>query len=111
MTESEDSIIPRRRMLNVIFRILEKNPDLSPSVLSRIMNEDMLFTTFHTPYEDRISSIVERVAQRHPIAEDILGQLLRGYTTLVDILEGDFSSRYEEVIELIDFVNRRRILG
>ncbi len=111
VAETEDSIIPRRRMLNAIFRILEKNPNLSPSLLLRIMNEDMLFSPLHTPFEERIPSIVERTAQRYPIAGEILGQLLRGYITLVDVLEGDFSSRYEEVFELIDFVNRRRILG
>ncbi len=109
--EIEDSIIPRRRMLNLIFQILETNPDLTPSMLSRIMNEDMLHSTFHTPYEDRIPSIVERTVQRHPIAGEILGPLLRGYLTLIEVLEGEHCARYEEVFELIDFINRRRILG
>lgn len=109
--ESLDAIIPQRRILNVIFKILETNPQLPPFTLSRIMNEDMLFTTLHTPYKERIPSIVERTAQRYPIAGEILGQLLRGYITLIDALEGDFCSRYEEIFELIDFVNRRRILG
>ena len=80
-------------------------------MLSRILNEDMLFATLHTPYEDRIPSIVERTAQRYPVAGEILGPLLRGYITFVDVLEGEFSSRYEEIFELIEFVNRRRILG
>ena len=111
VTEKDDSIVPRRRTLSVIFKILEKNPDLTPSMLSRIMNEDMLFATFHTPYEERIPSIVKRTAQRYPIADEILGQLLRGYVTLIDVLDGEFGSRYEEIFELIDFVNRRRILG
>jgi hypothetical protein len=97
--------------LNVIFRIIENNPELSPTSLSRILHEDMLFSTLHTPYEDRIPSIVERAAKRYPIAEELLGPLLRGYMTLIDALEGGFSSRYKEVFELIDFVNRRRILG
>jgi hypothetical protein len=111
VTENGDSIVPRRKLLSAIFKILEKNPNLSPSMLSRIMNEDMLFATLHTPYEDRIPSIVERTAERFPIAGEILGQLLRGYTSLIDILNGEFCSRYEEIFELIDFVNRRRILG
>ncbi|MDF1540187.1 MAG: hypothetical protein P1Q69_14935 [Candidatus Thorarchaeota archaeon] len=111
ISETEDSIIPRRRMLKLIFQILEKNPDLTPSMLSRIMNEDMLHTTFHTPFEDRIPSIVERTATRHPIAEDILGPLLRGYITLIEVLEGKAASSYKEVFELVDFINRRKILG
>ncbi|MBE0527119.1 MAG: hypothetical protein IH631_09265, partial [Candidatus Thorarchaeota archaeon] len=109
--QNHDSIVPQRRMVNVIFRILESNPKLSPSILSRIMNEDMLFTVFHTPYEDRIPSIVERTASRHPIAKEILGPLLRGYTTLIEALEDKYSSRYEEIFNLIDFVNRRKLLG
>ncbi|MGQ4912979.1 MAG: hypothetical protein ACP6KW_12490 [Candidatus Thorarchaeota archaeon] len=109
--QTQDSIVPRRRMLHLIFQILETDPEMSPAILLRIMNEDMLYTTFHTPFEDRIPSIVERTAQRHPIAEEILGPLLRGYATLMDLLEGEYCSRYKEVIELVDFVNRRRILG
>ncbi|MBN2230357.1 MAG: hypothetical protein JW779_12280 [Candidatus Thorarchaeota archaeon] len=111
VNERDGSIIPRRRNLNVIFRILESDSNLDPSILSRIINEDMLFATLHTPYEDRIPSIVERTASRYPIAGELLGPLLRGYITLIEALEGDFSSRYKEVFELIDFVNRRRILG
>jgi len=111
VTENENSIVPRRRMLSVIFKILETDPNLSPSMLSRIMNEDMLFAKLHTPYEERISSIVERTAARYPIAGEILGPLLRGYTTLVDVLEGNLSSKYNDIFELIDFVNRRRILA
>jgi len=98
-------------MLNLIFNILEKNPDLSPTMLLRIMNEDMLYTEFHTPFEDRIPSIVERTIPRHPIAKEILGPLLRGYITLIDVLEGEYCSRYKEIFELVDFINRRRILG
>lgn len=109
--EGDGSLIPQRRLLNAVFKILENNPKISPSILSRIMNEDMLFATLHTPYEERIPSIVERTAQRYPIAGEILGQLLRGYTTFIDVLEGDHSSKYEEILELIDFINRRRILG
>jgi len=109
--ESDESIIPRRRLLNLLFQILEKDPNLSPEMLSKIMNEDMLFTTFQTPYEERIPSIVERTITMHPIAKEILGPLLRGYLTLIEVLEGEHGSRYKEVFELIDFVNRRRILG
>ena len=111
VSENDESIIPRRRLLNLLFQIIERDPNLSPDTLSKIMNEDMLFATFHTPYEDRISSIVERTAERHPIANEILGPLLRGYLTLIDVLEGEHCSRYKEVFELIDFINRRRILG
>ncbi|MFW9920960.1 MAG: hypothetical protein ACFFED_15270 [Candidatus Thorarchaeota archaeon] len=111
VTENDESIIPRRRLLNLVFQILEKDPNLSPQMLSKIMNEDMLFTTFHTPYEDRIPSIVERTTERLPIAKDILGPLLRGYLTLIDMLEGEYCSRYKEIFELVDFINRRRVLG
>jgi hypothetical protein len=111
ITETGESIIPNRRILNLIFEILGYNPNLKPSMLARIMNEDMLFAKLTTPFEDRIPSIVERAASRYPIANEILGPLLRGYMTLIEVLEEKATSRYEEVIELVDFINRRRILG
>jgi hypothetical protein len=107
----DDGVVPRRRVLSLIFRILERDSSPSFETLSRIITEDMLFATFHTPFEDRIPSIVERTAQRFPIAEEILGPLLRGYTTLIEILEDKYCSKYKEVFDLIDYVNRRRILG
>ncbi len=106
-----EDVIPRRRLLNLIFHILEQDPNLSPSMLSRIMNEDMLFAKVHTPYEDRIPSIVERTASRYPIAKEILGPILRGYMPIIEALEGKGCSRYKEVFELIDFINRRRVLS
>jgi len=109
--QNHDSIVPQRRMLNVVFHILETNPKLSPSMLDRIINEDMLFTTLQTPYEDMIPKIVERTASRHPIANEILGPLLRGYVSLIDTLEGQYCTRYEEIFSMIDFVNRRNVLG
>ncbi len=109
--ESEDSIVPRSRILNLVFRILELDDEVSSSILEQILNADMLFAKFQTPFEERIPSIVERTARRFPIAKDILGPLLRGYTTLIEVLEDKYCSRYKEVFELVDFVNRRNILG
>jgi hypothetical protein len=106
-----DDVIPRRRLLNLIFHILEQDPELSPSMLSRIMNEDMLFAKVHTPYEDRIPSIVERAATRYPVAKEILGPILRGYMPIIEALEGKGCPKYKEVFELIDFINRRRVLS
>jgi hypothetical protein len=111
ITQNGSGIIPRRKMLNLIFNILEHNPQLPPKMLSRIMNEDMLYTTFRTPYEDRIPHIVEKTASRHPIAKEVLGPLLRGYMTLIDALEDKYCSRYSEIFDMIDFINRRKILG
>jgi hypothetical protein len=104
-------VIPRRRLLNLIFHILEQDPNLSPSMLSRIMNEDMLFAKVHTPYEDRIPSIVERAAVRYPVAKEILGPILRGYMPIIEALEGKACPKYKEVFELVDFINRRRVLS
>ncbi|MHA2423853.1 MAG: hypothetical protein ACXAEF_03640 [Candidatus Thorarchaeota archaeon] len=111
ITETSESFIPNRRILNLIFKILESNPNLKPTMLARLMNEDMLFTKLKTSFEDRIPSIVERTASRYPIANEILGPLLRGYMTLIEVLEEMATSRYEEVIDLVDFINRRKILG
>lgn len=111
LEENESSIIPRRRLMNLVFQILEHDSNLPSEMLIRLMNEDMLFAKFHTPYEDRIPSIVDRAAKRYPIAKVILGSLLRGYTTLIDVLEGEGYANHKEVFELVDFINRRRILG
>ncbi len=111
IVESEADFIPRRRLLNLVFNVIEREPDLSTSMLSRLMNEDMLFTKFQTPFEDRIPSIVERTSTRFPIAKEILGPLLRGYITLIEALETVGYAHIQEVFDMIDFINRRRVLG
>jgi len=107
----EESVVPRRQILSLIFRIIEQKSSPSYEILSRILTEDMLFATLHTPYEDRIPNIVEQTGKKMPIAKEILGPLLRGYTTLIELLENKYCDRYEEIYGLVDFVNRRRLLG
>ncbi len=109
--EGGADLVPRRRLLNLVFHIIEKNPNLSHSVLSRIMNENLLFTKFQTPFEDRIPSIVERTSVRFPIAREVLAPILRGHMTLIEALETVGHSHIQDVLDLIEFINRRRILG
>ena len=75
------------------------------------MNEDMLFATIHTPYEDRIPTIVDRTSSRFPVAKEVLGPILRGFMSIIEALEVQECTRYKEVLELIEYVNRRNILS
>ncbi|NWF97024.1 MAG: hypothetical protein HXY34_12855 [Candidatus Thorarchaeota archaeon] len=105
-----DDTVPRRRVLALVMKIATEDKNPPVTVLSRMLSSDLLFSTLRTPFQDRIPDIVERTAQRIPIAKEVLGPLLRGYATLMDILDGEHWRDYRQVYELVDFVNRRRIL-
>jgi hypothetical protein len=108
--EKNESVIPRKRALSVILKIVEIDPNPASNLITNILTSDMLFTTLQTPFEERIPNIVEHTSKKIPIASEILGPLLRGYTTILDVLE-THPDRYREIFEVIDFINRRRILG
>ncbi len=108
--KEDDDYIPQRRVLSLVIRLLTIKPELQLPIIKRIISSDMLFTSLKTPYQDRISDIVARVSERLPIAKEILGPLLRGYTTLIELLEGQYLTRCDEIFELVDYVNRRRLI-
>ncbi len=107
--DSTDDFVPQRRVLALVLRLLMSRPDISLPIIKRILSSDMLFTSLKTPYQERIADIVARVSERLPIANEILGPILRGYTTLIELLEGQYLERCDEIFELIDYVNRRRL--
>jgi hypothetical protein len=91
--------------------ILRESPSLSNRVIQRLLSDDLLYSKTTTEYPDRISRIIERISSEYPLANEILEPLLRGETTLIELLENGYSNRVEDIFELVDYVNRRGLFG
>ncbi|MHA1638073.1 MAG: hypothetical protein ACTSUO_01160 [Candidatus Thorarchaeota archaeon] len=100
-----------KRILVLAMKMIEINTKIDSPLLCRLIQDDFLFVKITTPFEDRISDIAERVGKRLPLAGKVLGPLLRGYTTIIELLEGEYIGQLKEIFEIIDFVNRRGLLG
>ncbi|MFW9994240.1 MAG: hypothetical protein ACFFD4_19505 [Candidatus Odinarchaeota archaeon] len=78
--------------------------------IRRLLTDNALFTTIKVKYENHIPRIIDRLAREFPIAGDILEKLLKGETTVIELLESKYLDRYREIFDLIDFINRRKLL-
>jgi hypothetical protein len=101
----------KQRSIYLALRIIEETSDLDPSIISRLLSDDLLYSTPQLEKQERIPRIVERVSKEYPIAKEILSQLLQGDITLMELLDDGFSMRIADVFELVDYVNRRGLFG
>ncbi len=99
----------------LVLKILDQQlmtPEEDPSLLLRLVTDDLLFTRIYTPYLDHIERIVERTSREYPIAKEILSDLLHGKKTVIEILHDDrYLKHFKEIFAMIDFINRRKLLG
>ncbi len=80
-------------------------------LLMRLITDDLLFTKVSSPYLDRFDRIVERVSREYPIARNVLGSILRGEKTVIDVLADDrYQKNVSDILAMIDFINRRKLL-
>ena len=107
----DDSNSTLKRSLVLSMKMIENNSKIDSQLLYRMVQDNLLFVKITTPFEDRISDLAERIGKRLPLAGKVLGPLLRGYTTVIELLEGEYIGQLKEIFEVIDFVNRRGLLG
>ncbi|MCF2137728.1 MAG: hypothetical protein K9W43_10905 [Candidatus Thorarchaeota archaeon] len=111
LLEDHGAAYTNQRAINVALRALDDNPQTDPESLHRLVTDSMIFTISATPYSDRITKIVERVSAKLPIAKVLLRPLLMGQSSLIDFLEDGHWSELTEAFEMVDFINRRGLLG
>jgi hypothetical protein len=105
--------LTKREQLNLILQFLEKASATQTDipVLLRILTDDLLFSDIHIKYLDQIPRIVERLNKEFSIAKEVLDPLLRNKITLMDLLRKNYLLRSRELIQMVDFINMRKILG
>ncbi len=111
LLDDHGSSYTNQRAVKAALRGLNDNPELDPEALHRLITDSMIFTVVTTPYQERISKIVERVGARIPVAKTILRPLLMGQSSLIDLIEDGHWSEIKEIFEMVDFINRRGLLG
>ncbi|MHA1770389.1 MAG: hypothetical protein ACTSYL_00200 [Candidatus Thorarchaeota archaeon] len=111
LTINPTSPFSSQRALEIALRVIDDVPDPDSKTLRRLVTDPMIFTIAATPFQDRVNSIVERVGKRFPIAKTVLRPLLTGQSSLIDVLEDGYWTKIEEVFDMVDFINRRGLLG
>ncbi|MEM2143239.1 MAG: hypothetical protein QXS20_10680 [Candidatus Thorarchaeota archaeon] len=102
---------PDKRLLLLAMRAIGSNPRLDTALLTRLLEDNLFFATVNFPYVSRIPSIVRRLQSRFPDAEGFLTPLLRGSATVIDLLEQGYIEKLPAIVEMIDYVNRRGLIG
>jgi hypothetical protein len=106
--------VPQKKTFNFLIKIIknkQKYKEKDIEYITRLLTDDLLYTNIRTKYEDRIYRIITRVTKDFPIAETILIPLLTGKFSVIQLLNinEDVLERYDELLDMIDFINRRKI--
>jgi hypothetical protein len=110
---SDREWLSKRERINIILKYLDKNNISKSSIpqLMRIFTDDVLYSHIHVKFPDQIPRIVERVSKEFQFANDMIEPLLRDKMTIIDLLRNNYADKAPELIEVIDFINRRNMLS
>ncbi|MFX1236417.1 MAG: hypothetical protein ACFFAS_07425 [Promethearchaeota archaeon] len=100
------------RIINIteFFREDQINKDLLPTV-KRIVYDDLLYSKIQIKYPERIKKIIDRLTTEFSIDHSIIFGFFFQNKSLIEYIRkiGDYED-FKEFIELIGFINRRKLL-
>ncbi|MBN1330140.1 MAG: hypothetical protein JXA54_11760 [Candidatus Heimdallarchaeota archaeon] len=110
-----NGIIPKKRIFKILNEILqstdfaEKNPDL----ILRLLSDNLYYSRIMTQYPERIDTIISKITKRFTFSENTLKDLLLGKFSLIELfeLQPELITECKEIIEILDFINRRKLLA
>ncbi len=100
-----------QRAIQMALQVIGLIPDIDSDTIHRLVTDALLFSVTTIPFPDRTNRIVELVSKRFPIASVILRPLLTGKSSIIDLLEDGHVREIRDVFEMVDFINRRGLLG
>ncbi|MBD3190359.1 MAG: hypothetical protein GF308_06930 [Candidatus Heimdallarchaeota archaeon] len=106
--------LPNKRTYKILVSILsEVGPSqISLGLVRRLLTDDLFYSKIKTKYPERLEVLIPKIVKRHAISEAILKELLLGKSSFIEMLEKDeiVVAYYKEIIETLDFINRRKLL-
>ena len=110
---NEKEWLSKRERLNLMLRFVEttKISKQDVPIMLRILSDDLIYTSIQLKYPDQIPRIVDRISKEFLIAKDVLEPLLTGKITIIELFRKGYLNRTREMIQLVDFINRRNILA
>lgn len=102
----------KRDRLNLALQYIEKVPLMNSNVpvIFKILFDDLIYTYIQTKYPDQIPRIVERLSKEFSLARQVLEGLLKNNLRVIDLLKNGFLKNARDLVDLMDFINRRNIL-
>jgi hypothetical protein len=103
----------KRERLHLMLKSVEttKMTKLNVPIMVRILSDDLIFSRIQAKYPDQVPRIVDKLNKEFLIPKEAITTLLLGKISVIDLLRGEYLSRAKELIELVDYVNRRKIVG
>ncbi len=80
-------------------------------LLLQIITDDLLGIKLKIKYDEQIPRIIERVGREFTLAKEVLNPLLRGQTTILELLDQNYGERFRDLLSLVDFINRRNLFS
>ena len=101
---------PRLLVINEFFKEDQITKEKIPTIM-QLISDDLLYSKIQIRYKERIDRIINRLSSEFSLEKSIILAFFYQNKSIIDFLRdiGDYES-LEEFIELISFVNRRKLL-
>jgi hypothetical protein len=109
---NENEFLIKRERLNLALKFMEqvKVTKSDIPIIKKIIFEDLLSLQIKIKYPEQIPRIINRLSKEFPIAVSVLNAILYNNTPIIELLKKEYLSRTRELINLVEFINRRNIV-
>ncbi|NWF96877.1 MAG: hypothetical protein HXY34_12115 [Candidatus Thorarchaeota archaeon] len=110
LTADSGDVIPDKRLLTLAFQAIGASPKLERQYIVRLLRDNLLFAHIDFQHQSRVPDIVARLQNKFPRSDGFLTHLLRGHTTVIELLEQGYIEQLALVMDLLDYIQRRGLL-
>ncbi len=107
-----EDLVNRVERLEVALLFLEKSRLLGKDLQAffRFVTDDRLFSKIQVKYSENIPHILARLKEEFGFDLVVLAPFLRGYKSMSEVLDVDTLPRASELFEVVDYIERRKLL-
>lgn len=106
---SEEGFIQISTLI-LLLHILCNSDEVDFEVLNKLLKTDLIRVHVKTDLRDYIPKIAQKLASEFPIAIDEIVEVLSGEKTVYDLILHE-PQLYHEICRMVEFTNRRKLLG
>ncbi|MFX0023247.1 MAG: hypothetical protein ACFE9S_13050 [Candidatus Hermodarchaeota archaeon] len=101
---------PRILLISDFYSGIELN-DKQKSVINRLIFDDLLHSKIKIKFEERLKRIIERISDNFKMKPELINNFFNQERSIIEYLRKSENTTYlEKFIEILDFINRRKLL-
>ncbi|HMF30327.1 MAG TPA: hypothetical protein VKK79_02865 [Candidatus Lokiarchaeia archaeon] len=111
--QNEEDFLSRSERFKLFFTAIDKMEMTQENVSSllRLIFDDLFYSYIHLKFKNILPRLLDRIKREFAISTEFLLPLLNGQKSLLETLDATNTQNYIEIMNVIDFINRRNLVS